>query len=211
MCWCLVMPVRLSLVFFSLVCILPFRVWRLDSTPTVHPDSFRCDHDFHSVLVGGRKKTQTGTPHSAHRATNPGEENKQQRSFLGGLHLAWRCVQFLPRCIFTDVLAHSTCPPVGGDWAKRSASRNKRRAARCPAGGLRSAAAADWSCALGDALSTVALHDGKKKKKKIHLNNQLSQPHLASLQTNENHTKYIIPVSPFSCAPEIRNSVQIIL
>lgn len=56
MCWCLVMPVRLSLVFFSLVCILPFRVWRLDSTPTVHPDSFRCDHDFHSVLVGGRKK-----------------------------------------------------------------------------------------------------------------------------------------------------------
>lgn len=56
MCWCLVMPVRLSLVFFSLVCILPIRVWRLDSTPTVHPDSFRCDHDFHSVLVGGRKK-----------------------------------------------------------------------------------------------------------------------------------------------------------
>lgn len=113
--------------------------------------------------------------------THPGAKNKRQTKFLGGLQQVPHRAHIPPGCISTDVLSEPTHPPVGGDLAKRS-SRNKRRAARCLAGGLLSAAA-DWSCALGDASNTVALQEKKN------IRNSSWARQTASPQTKENHIK----------------------
>lgn len=127
------------------------------------------------LFFGGKKIFKKRRPaHTAFSSTRNKSwtrKNKRQRSFLGRLHVVQKQVQFSPGCIFADVLPpYSTSPPVGDAGAESSASRNRRRAARCLASGLRSAAAADWWCALGDALNTVALQERGN-----HPNRQLSQ------------------------------------
>lgn len=102
------------------------------------------DHDFHSSLIMGgkeKKNAEWRTPHSAHRATNPGRRKQEGERERGEKKAKFPTPSSFPSRVCFHL--HSSYPPVGWglDWAQSRASRNKRGAARCLAGGLQGAAA----------------------------------------------------------------------
>lgn len=141
--------------FFTLVCILPSHVWRLSSTPTVHPDSLRSWSrlPFQSYYGGERrkkKKTQSGAHRIQLTAQQILEDENKRESEVSD------AVQFHPpECVFSPTCPlHSTSPPVGKglDWAQSKPEINVERPDAWQA--VCRALLQDWSCALGDALST---------------------------------------------------------
>ena len=138
------------------------------------------DHDFHSSLIMGgkeKKNAEWRTPHSAHRATNPGRRKQEgEREREGKKKRSFRLRPVSPPgCVFTSTrLIHLL---VGG-WIGHKAEPPEINVERPDAWqAVCRALLQDWSCALGDALSTVALHEsgGEKKNKKTNTNKQLSQ------------------------------------
>lgn len=136
-------------LFCSLVCILLSSVWRLHSKRIVRPHSFRHHHDpGRSCFLKGRGGGFTQSqPHSANPIIIP-----RQRK-ISSCEVSSGCI-----CFGTAVPAHWTLSTCWGRMKWEQRLQEETRRARCLAGDLQSAAA-DWSCALGDAFKALALHD----------------------------------------------------
>ena len=154
--------------------------WDLVVLPLYIQTRSALDHDFHSSLImgGKEKKTQSG----AHRIQLTAQqiledENKREREReRGEKKRSFRLRPVSPPgCVFTSTrLIHLL---VGG-WIGHKAEPPEINVERPDAWqAVCRALLQDWSCALGDALSTVALHEsgGEKKNKKTNTNKQLSQ------------------------------------
>ena len=140
------------------------------------------DHDFHSSLImGGKEKKKRRVAHTAfssprNKSWKTKTRERERERERGEKKRSFRLRPVSPPgCVFTSTrLIHLL---VGG-WIGHKAEPPEINVERPDAWqAVCRALLQDWSCALGDALSTVALHEsgGEKKNKKTNTNKQLSQ------------------------------------